>query len=47
MLLKKNIFFIFSAWLSGYENPTVARINARIQDLTGLDVSTAEELQVS
>ncbi|KAJ6657751.1 hypothetical protein lerEdw1_001938, partial [Lerista edwardsae] len=36
-----------SAWLSGYENPIVARINARIQDLTGLDVSTAEELQVA
>ncbi|XP_042313478.1 prolyl 4-hydroxylase subunit alpha-1 isoform X5 [Sceloporus undulatus] len=36
-----------SAWLSGYEHPVVARINARIQDLTGLDVSTAEELQVA
>ncbi|XP_062989044.1 prolyl 4-hydroxylase subunit alpha-1 isoform X2 [Elgaria multicarinata webbii] len=36
-----------SAWLSGYENPVVSRINARIQDLTGLDVSTAEELQVA
>ncbi|ETE62566.1 Prolyl 4-hydroxylase subunit alpha-1, partial [Ophiophagus hannah] len=36
-----------SAWLSGYENPVVARINKRIQDLTGLDVSTAEELQVA
>ncbi|KAL2769826.1 prolyl 4-hydroxylase subunit alpha-1 isoform 3 precursor, partial [Daubentonia madagascariensis] len=34
-----------SAWLSGYENPVVSRINMRIQDLTGLDVSTAEELQ--
>ncbi|KAL0617803.1 LOW QUALITY PROTEIN: Prolyl 4-hydroxylase subunit alpha-1 [Plecturocebus cupreus] len=36
---------IFHAWLSGYENPVVSRINMRIQDLTGLDVSTAEELQ--
>uniref|UniRef100_A0A8C3QZ30 Prolyl 4-hydroxylase subunit alpha-1 n=1 Tax=Cyanoderma ruficeps TaxID=181631 RepID=A0A8C3QZ30_9PASS len=36
-----------SAWLSGYESPVVSRINTRIQDLTGLDVSTAEELQVS
>ncbi|XP_053167367.1 prolyl 4-hydroxylase subunit alpha-1 isoform X3 [Hemicordylus capensis] len=36
-----------SAWLSGYENPVVSRINTRIQDLTGLDVSTAEELQVA
>uniref|UniRef100_H2Q230 Prolyl 4-hydroxylase subunit alpha-1 n=1 Tax=Pan troglodytes TaxID=9598 RepID=H2Q230_PANTR len=35
------------AWLSGYENPVVSRINMRIQDLTGLDVSTAEELQVA
>lgn len=40
------IFFVLSAWLSGYENPVVSRINMRIQDLTGLDVSTAEELQV-
>nr|XP_010296060.1 PREDICTED: prolyl 4-hydroxylase subunit alpha-1 isoform X3 [Balearica regulorum gibbericeps] len=30
---------------SGYESPVVSRINTRIQDLTGLDVSTAEELQ--
>uniref|UniRef100_A0A8D0BV74 Prolyl 4-hydroxylase subunit alpha-1 n=1 Tax=Salvator merianae TaxID=96440 RepID=A0A8D0BV74_SALMN len=36
-----------SAWLSGYEHPVIARINTRIQDLTGLDVSTAEELQVA
>uniref|UniRef100_A0A8C0VBN2 Prolyl 4-hydroxylase subunit alpha-1 n=1 Tax=Cyanistes caeruleus TaxID=156563 RepID=A0A8C0VBN2_CYACU len=36
-----------SAWLSGYESPVVSRINTRIQDLTGLDVSTAEELQVA
>ncbi|CAM2117554.1 unnamed protein product [Caretta caretta] len=36
-----------SAWLSGYESPVVSRINLRIQDLTGLDVSTAEELQVA
>ncbi|KAH0516861.1 Prolyl 4-hydroxylase subunit alpha-1 [Microtus ochrogaster] len=36
-----------SAWLSGYEDPVVSRINMRIQDLTGLDVSTAEELQVA
>ncbi|XP_048419383.1 prolyl 4-hydroxylase subunit alpha-1-like isoform X2 [Stegostoma tigrinum] len=36
-----------SAWLSGYEDPVISRINQRIQDLTGLDVSTAEELQVA
>lgn len=40
-------FHPLSAWLSGYESPVVSRINTRIQDLTGLDVSTAEELQVS
>ncbi|XP_014795940.1 PREDICTED: prolyl 4-hydroxylase subunit alpha-1 isoform X3 [Calidris pugnax] len=38
---------IVCAWLSGYESPVVSRINTRIQDLTGLDVSTAEELQVA
>ncbi|XP_067828556.1 prolyl 4-hydroxylase subunit alpha-1b isoform X4 [Heptranchias perlo] len=36
-----------SAWLSGYEDPVINRINQRIEDLTGLDVSTAEELQVA
>ncbi|XP_066519425.1 prolyl 4-hydroxylase subunit alpha-1a isoform X2 [Hoplias malabaricus] len=36
-----------SAWLAAYEHPVVDRINQRIQDLTGLDVSTAEELQVA
>ncbi|XP_030059307.1 prolyl 4-hydroxylase subunit alpha-1 isoform X3 [Microcaecilia unicolor] len=36
-----------SAWLSSYEHPVIERINQRIQDLTGLDVSTAEELQVA
>ncbi|XP_018083047.1 prolyl 4-hydroxylase subunit alpha-1 isoform X2 [Xenopus laevis] len=36
-----------SAWLSAYEDPVVARLNNRIQGLTGLDVSTAEELQVA
>ncbi|KAM3913739.1 prolyl 4-hydroxylase subunit alpha-1 isoform 1-T1 [Leptodactylus fuscus] len=36
-----------SAWLSGYEDPVIARINSRIQELTGLDVTTAEELQVA
>ncbi|XP_072881491.1 prolyl 4-hydroxylase subunit alpha-1b isoform X1 [Hemitrygon akajei] len=36
-----------SAWLSGYEDPVISRINKRIEDITGLDVSTAEELQVA
>ncbi|XP_036402329.1 prolyl 4-hydroxylase subunit alpha-1-like isoform X2 [Megalops cyprinoides] len=36
-----------SAWLTGDEHPVVARINQRIEDLTGLDMNTAEELQVA
>ncbi|XP_043912048.1 prolyl 4-hydroxylase subunit alpha-1 isoform X4 [Protopterus annectens] len=36
-----------SAWLAGYEDPVVKRINQRIEDVTGLDVNTAEELQVA
>ncbi|KAE8591015.1 hypothetical protein XENTR_v10018280 [Xenopus tropicalis] len=36
-----------SAWLSGYEDPVVARLNRRIEGVTGLDMSTAEELQVA
>ncbi|CAI9593832.1 unnamed protein product [Staurois parvus] len=35
------------AWLSSYEHPVISRINTRIQEITGLDVSTAEELQVA
>ncbi|TDG97656.1 hypothetical protein EPR50_G00210090 [Perca flavescens] len=35
-----------SAWLGAFEHPVVDRINQRIEDITGLDVSTAEELQV-
>ncbi|XP_030642153.1 prolyl 4-hydroxylase subunit alpha-1b isoform X2 [Chanos chanos] len=36
-----------SAWLSGYEDPVIERINQRIEDLTGLEMDTAEELQVA
>ncbi|XP_041671628.1 prolyl 4-hydroxylase subunit alpha-1-like [Cheilinus undulatus] len=36
-----------SAWLGSLEHPVVDQINQRIQDLTGLDVSTAEALQVA
>ncbi|XP_044034138.1 prolyl 4-hydroxylase subunit alpha-1a isoform X3 [Siniperca chuatsi] len=36
-----------SAWLTAFEHPVVDRINQRIEDLTGLDVSTAEDLQVA
>ncbi|XP_046724106.1 prolyl 4-hydroxylase subunit alpha-1-like [Silurus meridionalis] len=36
-----------SAWLSIDESPVVASINQRIADVTGLDMDTAEELQVA
>ncbi|XP_043110302.1 prolyl 4-hydroxylase subunit alpha-1a isoform X3 [Puntigrus tetrazona] len=36
-----------SAWLAAYEHPVVDRINQRIEDITGLNVKTAEELQVA
>ncbi|XP_028331385.1 prolyl 4-hydroxylase subunit alpha-1-like isoform X2 [Gouania willdenowi] len=35
-----------SAWLGAGEHPVVEKINQRIEDVTGLDVSTAEDLQV-
>ncbi|XP_062320275.1 prolyl 4-hydroxylase subunit alpha-1-like [Osmerus eperlanus] len=35
-----------SAGLTGYEHPVVDKINQRIEDLTGLEMDTAEELQV-
>uniref|UniRef100_H3DRE8 Prolyl 4-hydroxylase alpha subunit domain-containing protein n=1 Tax=Tetraodon nigroviridis TaxID=99883 RepID=H3DRE8_TETNG len=36
-----------SAWLEGEEDPVIARVNQRIEDLTGLTVETAELLQVA
>ncbi|XP_039511524.1 prolyl 4-hydroxylase subunit alpha-1a isoform X2 [Pimephales promelas] len=36
-----------SAWLAAYEHPVVDHINQRIEDITGLDMKTAEELQVA
>ncbi|XP_017287622.1 prolyl 4-hydroxylase subunit alpha-1b isoform X2 [Kryptolebias marmoratus] len=36
-----------SAWLTGYEDPAIEKINQRIEDVTGLEVDTAEELQVA
>ncbi|XP_057200153.1 prolyl 4-hydroxylase subunit alpha-1b isoform X1 [Triplophysa rosa] len=36
-----------SAWLSAYEHSTIERINQRIEDVTGLEMDTAEELQVA
>uniref|UniRef100_A0A8C7J6J9 Prolyl 4-hydroxylase subunit alpha-1 n=1 Tax=Oncorhynchus kisutch TaxID=8019 RepID=A0A8C7J6J9_ONCKI len=36
-----------SAWLTAYEHPLIDQINQRIEDLTGLAMDTAEELQVA
>ncbi|CAL8399082.1 unnamed protein product [Boreogadus saida] len=36
-----------SAWLEGEDDPVVARVNQRIEDITGLTVKTAELLQVA
>ncbi|XP_062376091.1 prolyl 4-hydroxylase subunit alpha-1b isoform X1 [Sardina pilchardus] len=36
-----------SAWLTAYEHPLIEKINQRIEDLTGLEMDTAEELQVA
>ncbi|XP_076833627.1 prolyl 4-hydroxylase subunit alpha-1b isoform X2 [Brachyhypopomus gauderio] len=36
-----------SAWLTGEDHPVVARINQRLEDVTGLNMDTAEELQVA
>ncbi|XP_036443399.1 prolyl 4-hydroxylase subunit alpha-2 isoform X1 [Colossoma macropomum] len=36
-----------SAWLEGDEDPVIARVNQRIEDVTGLTVDTAELLQVA
>uniref|UniRef100_A0A7N5ZU30 Prolyl 4-hydroxylase subunit alpha-1 n=1 Tax=Anabas testudineus TaxID=64144 RepID=A0A7N5ZU30_ANATE len=35
------------AWLTGYDDPMIETINQRIEDLTGLEMDTAEELQVA
>lgn len=39
-------FVLFSAWLEAEDDAVVARVNQRIQDITGLTVDTAELLQV-
>lgn len=42
-----NPVLSISAWLGAFEHPVVNRINQRIEDITGLDISTAEDLQVT
>uniref|UniRef100_A0A8C4S754 procollagen-proline 4-dioxygenase n=1 Tax=Erpetoichthys calabaricus TaxID=27687 RepID=A0A8C4S754_ERPCA len=36
-----------SAWLEGEDDPMIARVNQRMEDITGLAVETAELLQVA
>uniref|UniRef100_A0A4W5NWT2 procollagen-proline 4-dioxygenase n=1 Tax=Hucho hucho TaxID=62062 RepID=A0A4W5NWT2_9TELE len=36
-----------SAWLTAFEHPLIDQINQRIEDLTGLEMDTAEQLQVA
>ncbi|KAL5019143.1 hypothetical protein ScPMuIL_004865 [Solemya velum] len=36
-----------SAWLKAIEHPIIARVNNRIDAITGLELNTAEELQVA
>ncbi|XP_028324932.1 prolyl 4-hydroxylase subunit alpha-1b isoform X2 [Gouania willdenowi] len=36
-----------SAWLTEYDDPLIDKLNQRIEDLTGLEMDTAEELQVA
>ncbi|XP_050949571.1 prolyl 4-hydroxylase subunit alpha-2 [Labeo rohita] len=36
-----------SAWFSEHEDPVITRVNQRIAAVTGLDLETAEELQVA
>lgn len=46
MVVAQLLLAYFSAWLTGYEDPIIEKINQRIEDITGLEVDTAEELQV-
>lgn len=44
--LRSCVIVCLSAWLEGEDDPVIARVNQRIEDLTGLTVKTAELLQV-
>ena len=43
------LIYVCSAWLSPSDDPLgyVQRIDQRIEDITNLDMSTAEQLQVT
>ncbi|XP_054611799.1 prolyl 4-hydroxylase subunit alpha-2 isoform X2 [Dunckerocampus dactyliophorus] len=47
MLTTANYRVSKSAWLEEEDGPVIARVNQRIQDITGLSVDTAELLQVA
>ena len=40
-------FFIFRAWLSSDEDIVIDRVQNRINAVTGLDLKSADDLQVS
>lgn len=48
LLVAINHISVFSGWLSIEDDPQgiVARIDQRIEDMTGMTMSTAEQLQV-
>lgn len=46
LICLRSCTIVLSAWLEGEEDPVIARVNQRIEDLTGLTVETAELLQV-
>lgn len=47
LLKSVNKTLIFSCWLSDYDSPKIGFINDRISAITGLNMDTAEELQIA
>ena len=47
LLIKSNVFCNNSAWLESWDDEVVATVNRRIGAATGLEMDTAEPLQVS
>ena len=41
-----NMCVCDSAWLTDEEDPVIDKLNQRLSDVTGLDMATAESLQV-
>lgn len=39
--------FVFSAWLKDSDHPVIARISKRLDHMTGLEIKTAEDLQIA